>query len=106
MPPCTWRCCYCSPVLLSALVIRCKIVVQCPRACNVHTRVSKVLTAVASLSTQEAEKVMMEAHVKGSALVSTLPKKEAEELVERMLQQDVLAEVRAAVPKSGVGAGA
>ena len=61
-----------------------------------HARVSAVLNTVAGLVGQEAEKVMMDAHLKGAALVATLPRSEAEELVERMLQEDVLAEMRSA----------
>ena len=49
----------------------------------------------------------MDAHLKGAALVATLPRSEAEELVERMLKEDVLAEMRSApASANGLGAGA
>jgi len=76
-------------------------------AMNTKARVSAVLQNVAELSAEESERVMMEAHVKGAAPVVTLPKAEAEALVEKILQADVLAEARAATSsktRSSLGA--
>ena len=61
-----------------------------------------MLEKIAGLNTEEADKTMMQAHLKGASLVAILPKGDAEALVEKMLRADVLAECRPAsdLPKS------